>query len=205
MKCARIWFLLALLPLLAGCFPKIFSEQPLGEPAVLDPRNWNGYWLGDDGKWTRLLVVDADTLLIGPSNTCDPSSSEATERVHVRQSEGWYFAERGLDKSGSGTVNLYETHELLRVENRTLYVFLPNDKRAMALVEQGELPGRIENGQVVLGALTPEQHEVLFQVKEFGVYPRTAKDDIPYLPFPMATMIKLPDDLDPCKKDAASK
>ena len=98
MKSARIRFLLALLPLLTGCFPTIYSEQPLGEPAVLDPEKWNGRWLSAKGEVWTWTVVGTDTVAFtvardadsGLSRVCDPSPTDMT-RMSLREFQGWYI------------------------------------------------------------------------------------------------------------------
>jgi len=92
---------------------------------------------------------------------------------------------------------------ILPVPPASLYVFFPNEERVKALVEQGELPGRIENGRAILGALTPEHHRLLFDIRKLTPpveYPKMAKDDYPHFPVPLSSFHKLPAELDPCKK-----
>lgn len=214
MKCARIWFLLALLPLLAGCFSKIFSEQPLGEPAVLVPEMWNGRWLNSDGGVSTWTVVDTDTVAStafgksdgGLTSVCDPSPSDIN-RLSLRESQGWYilYEENGRTPISNG---LYETTLLVRLEGRGMVVSFINKQRAKALVEQGELPGRIEASRVILGALTQEHYKLLFHNRGTEVeYPMAAKDDYPDVYFTMRGywFLKLPDELDPCKKGDKGK
>lgn len=207
MQSARIWFLLALLPLLAACWPVIYSEHPLGEPAVLDPKEWNGRWLGSSHGSPRLgtiSVVDSDTIRLRDAD-CDPSTEdrERDDRLRLRQYKNWYiFAEKPDSTSG-----LYVISLLLRRVGAAVEWFYPNEERVKALIEQGDLPGRIEDGRAILGALTPEHYALLFGPGTRSKYPRAAKDDIPYDPFEPQhpIMIKLPDELDPCRKANADK
>jgi len=213
MKCARVWFLLALLSLLTGCFPTIYSEQPLGEPAVLDPEKWNGRWLNSDGRVSTWTVVDTDTVAStafgnadrGLSSVCDPLPTKMV-RWGLREFQGWYIPYKKDDKIGIKD-GLYETAVLIRLKHPLMmhWSFI-NEQRVKALVEQGELPGRIEADRVILGALTQEHYKLLFRfrgAKSSVEYPMAAKDDYPDFPEPidaLAMLIKLPDELDPCKK-----
>ena len=64
-----------------------------------------------------------------------------------------------------------------------------------ALVEKGALPGHVDpDGTVILGALSPEQYWLIVS-PESGVFDWTT-------PRPL---IKLPEDLDPCKKGAKAE
>jgi len=223
MKCARVWFLLALLPLLTGCFPSIYSEQPLGEPAVLDPEKWNGRWLstwvGDRTlKVSTLTVVDADTVAMystgfgngdgGLSSVCDPLPTKMV-RLSLREFQGWYIVYKKDDKI-SIKDGLYVTSMLIRLKHPLMHWSFINEQRVKALIEQGELPGRIEGHREILGALTQEHYKLLFQprsIKNSVEYPIVAKDDYPDFPDPMIgpIWIKLPAELDPCKKGDKGK
>lgn len=210
MRCARIWFLLAVLPLLTGCFPHIYSEQPLGEPAVLDHEKWNGRWLTKEGNVVTMTVVDTDTVASfsgktdgGLSSVCDPSPSDMV-RLSLRAFQGWYIVYKSNGKIDTED-DLYITSTLIRLKGRSMYGSFINDQRVKALVKQDELPGRIEAGRVILGALTQEHYKLLFRTRRTKVeYPIAAKDDYPDVER-KAVAIKLPDELDPCKKGDKGK
>jgi hypothetical protein len=183
MRCAQVFFLLTLLSLLTGCFPVIYSEQPLGQQAVLDPKVWNGQWLANDGSWSTMSVVDFNTLVLGKRGVCIPSPMERREETKLRQTEA-----------------------LLWLRGQTLYGFWPNEERVKALIEQGEIPGRIEGSHPILGALTPEHYNLIFALRRDSVeYPLAAKNDSPMLPLVASSFIKLPDELNPCKKGESGK
>ena len=207
MKSARVWLLLALLPLLVGCvrFPTIYSKQPLGEPAVLDPEKWNGRWLHSNGEVVTWTVVGTDTLAGTKRGEpyCDPSPSDM-DRASLREFQDWYILYKDNDEFLIRD-GLYVASWLIQLEGRTIYGSSINEQRVKALVEQGELPGRIEADRVILGALTKEQHKLLFHARAKKVeYPMAAKDDHPDVGRE-AVAIKLPDELDPCKKGDKGK
>lgn len=211
MQSARVWFLLALLPLLAGCFslPVIYSEQPLGEPAVLDPKEWNGRWLDSNGGWRTFSVLGTDTLGFGPDGVCNPRL-EDFEIARFRKSGRWYLYYKERDKTAR-TDSLCELTLLGRREGSMLQLFLINEERVKVLIEQGDLPGRIEGGRVLVGALTPAGHALLFSTPYNSLeerkrkYPITAENDLPYDSDEPLSFVKLPDELDPCKKAGADK
>lgn len=209
MAFARAWFLLAVVPLLAGWFGSIYSEQPLGEPVVLDPKEWNGRWVSfRRSAWYTFSVIDSDTLVVA-YHVCDPSQAEYLVKWKLRRAERWYIREEQTELSVRGSkISLYTTNTLwFRDKEGPLYQYLVNDERVKALVEQGDLSGRIENHLVILGALTLKQKKLLFAVRELDHplgYPRTAKDDFPVYP-EVGAFIKLSNELDPCKKGDKGK
>jgi len=234
MRSARLWPLLALIPWLAGCPAPILSEQPLGdEIAVLNPEKVNGMWLGPDGALFGIRVVDAEKgrfaywetsadranpplLCQPPSNlrdTCsndDGSASNGTCTLRRQQVPGaqWpFFFVEWRDKK-----RLYATDAIATSNGDSFAVIYPisasvfSDRgpvyeRLEELVTNHALPGRIDaKGTVVLGPLSPEHYELIL-AQESGLFNWTAG-------FPL---IKLPDELDTCKKgqqlnpDAATK
>jgi len=208
MRSLRVWLLLAWLPLLAGCFPAIYSEQPLGDVAVLDPRAWDGLWLDADDNLIALVVVDSHTLVSRKERVCDPSpiANAEAEATKLRHFGNLYLVEMRSDTSDESVAGLYTTRLVMMRKGNVLVLYWIDETRAEALVAQGALPGRIENGRVILGALTPEQGRVLFRVgKESAKYPRTAKDDPPVFWVPIGTLTKLPYALDPCKRGEQPK
>jgi hypothetical protein len=207
MRCAQVFFLLTLLSLLTGCFPVIYSEQPLGQQAVLDPKVWNGQWLANDGSWSTMSVVDSNTLVLGKRGVCNPSPMERREETKLRQTEGLYILQQKITEAADPRkVGLYRTDALLWLRGQTLYGFWPNEERVKALIEQGEIPGRIEGSHPILGALTPEHYNLIFALRRDSVeYPLAAKNDSPMLPLVASSFIKLPDELNPCKKGESGK
>jgi hypothetical protein len=186
MKWLRRGLALAGLPLITGCVPLIYSEQPLGERvAVLNPQEWNGVWLGSDGKLTGLLVTDSDKGMMVGGSPCDPTSGGPP--AQMRQSESWFFL---VEKGGE----LYSTTAAFFRIGKTLLVYLVDQERVKELLEQGALPGRVDNNRVILGALGSEHYQILLASK----HPAFARQ-------PLDVMMKLPDDLDPCRKGEPAK
>ena len=214
---ARLWPLLALIPWLAAC-PIIYSEEPLGmEAAVLDPAKVNGTWLRDGGlAGVRVLDDRRDTLIwwtvrdfsIERSPECEPppkiptscgslfqqdDGGTCTVRRYVA-SEGrtfYFYSVREEKDSGA-----YETPGVALSDHRPVAVFYPvaetkeAHKRLNELIGKGALPGHVDpNGHVVLGALSPDHYRLIVS-PESGLFDWT--DPQPF--------IKLPDELDPCKK-----
>ena len=218
MRSLRLWLILALAPWLAGfSCPTIYSEQPLGEPTVLDPQKLNGLWIGPSGEMQRIRVLDGQKgKLVVWSDTeghdtpsCEPpqkalrvcsaypqaclvrSVAAASDATIYREGASYYFEVDPTPREG-----VYETDGVALSDGNTViivYWFVPQEqlsKRLTALVQTGALPGRVESsGRVVLGQLTAEHYRLILSEEGGVVYWMS--------PYPF---IKLPDKLDPCKK-----
>ena len=223
MRSARFWPLLALIPWLAGCPAPILSEQPLGdEIAVLNPEKVDGIWLGPNGLLLGIRVVDAKKGRFAyweasdyPGDTsfrCQPppklrdtctnedrSADDGTCTLRRQKVPGaewpFFFVER-RDNEG-----LYATDGVVTFDGHSFAVVYSISASPLAaggqvyerlreLVAKHALPGRVEaKGQVVLGPLSPEHYKVVLS-QESDIFNWR-------IGFPL---IKLPDELDPCKK-----
>lgn len=214
MRRCYILLLVAVGTWLGGC-GGILSEQPLGdEIAVFNPADLDGMWLGRD--WQRegtlimgVRVLDAEKGLlviwgaasypddaVGSSSVqCSPPPEAEHSCSHgvpfgtcvwrhygrfyfpVSRSQDRYVTIFTILRDGKSTAVVYEVPERAIHDQRWL-------------VEQGLLPGRIEpSGDVVLGELSYEHYRLILSEKS-GIF--SWQDPMPYL--------KLPPELDPCKK-----
>lgn len=171
----------------------ILSEQLLGEVAVLKPEEWNGVWIYDGAELYRLAVIDADKGVLGGRDACDRSSPYVP--LKLRRFGSWYTESKPKLQGGpEGIVGLYEITHLSFRNGRALFRFEVDAKRIRALVEQGAIPGRIENENVILGTLMPEHYRVLLPENP-------GAKEVPPVHWRSARFsMKLPDELDPCKK-----
>ena len=221
MRRARLWPLLALIPWLAGCPPAILSEQPLGdEIAALNPEKVDGMWLGPgvligirvvDAKKGRFAYWEARDYQADTSLRCQPppklrdrcgedesvlEGTCALRRQDVPGAESPFFFVEMRDNEG-----LYATNGVATFDGHSFAVVNPISASPLAaggqvyerlreLVAKHALPGRVEaKGQVVLGPLSPEHYKVVLS-QESDIFNWR-------IGFPL---IKLPDELDPCKK-----
>jgi hypothetical protein len=72
--------------------------------------------------------------------------------------------------------------------------FSVDEERVKDLVEQGVLPGRVEDRRVILGALGSDHHQILLSSQ----HPAFNRE-------PSGVAMKLPDNLDPCRKAEPAK
>jgi hypothetical protein len=205
-KSLRISSLVAFLPLVAGCLPfpvSLFSEQPLGEIAVLEPEEWNGFWVDEHGKYVRFRVVDAENgLLADEGDSCNTSSREKSPQA-IRKFGDWYFfPSPEFDTWGK----LHVLSIVVFRSHNALFPFVVDTGRARALIEQGQLPGRLErverlkDEQVILGSLSAEHYRSLFP-EDLTEDELRGKERLrpPVLWKPVSVLVKLPLNLDPCK------
>ena len=209
MRSLRVWLLLPLAPALASCFPFIFSEEPLGEVAELEPEKWEGSWLSADGEVAFFRVLDAKNGVIDVGGTsCESGRREAIQlrkapgqRFQERRAVDWYFPLEGdVDAQGAfaskggllGGCNADPPRcrylsTFVRFEGALIMYQIADDVRIKSLVESGVLPGRVEQDEAVLGRLKAEHYDVLYAIDRPVMNWRSG------WPF-----IKLPPEIDPC-------
>jgi len=228
MKCARVFLYLLALPLLVACATPFFHEEPLGEIATLNPQEWNGLWLigrnNDSPQFVSLNVVDdkkgiMQFRLLKMSEGCPPLLVENDRYLFQWRRIGrWYFAtpdpvlselgmpserempsERGMPSSVTKYAP-YGTAIAFFRSNAALIWYQVNPARAHALILRKQIPGRIVDKKVVIEKLSSKQHELLFpdEPREVDRDPETALPAPVYWERPN-TLVKLPDQLVPCK------
>jgi len=175
--------------LLAGCVTT-FSSEPLGEAvAVLNPEQWNGVWMDQNGKLFRWLVIDAaDGKLVSIEDWKDcntrTTASGADGVMQLRQSGSWYF------QSPAKKAVLYDIWLAFRRDREALFVCSVDEERVRELVASGALPGFTYEEDVVVWPLSHNQYRELLS------------DDRPAFrcgPPIGEVFMRLPAELDPCR------
>jgi len=198
MRVPRVWLLLALVSVLSGCFnwSVLYSEQPLGEQvAVFEADEWDGAWLDQKGEVASYDVSPTDTAVLlmtsrGPDRTIGPlwdckRVRDTEHPIPFRQTGRWYFPVLKLkDEDG-----LYGLLFAMFRHGDTLLVYEPDLSQVRKLIEDGALPGRVENERVILEPLASEHYKVLLSDKRGA-----------FLGKPRDVAVKLPNELDPCAK-----
>ena len=230
MRSLRPWLLIAILPWLAGCPTIYSDQPLGDEVAVLDPAAIDGFWLAGDYLFgVRVVDAQKGRLIYwGAANfrkstpdatvQCEPpqhiDSSCYTDKSHSDtgtctlrhhhqkfaigsersvDADLYFPEERRPDESVYATTMVWLGDLKSEVGSSIVVRIWQDDlhRRLKELVQKGALPGRIESsGRVVLGALKPEHYDVLFS-QESGI--------IDWRP-PSLVFMKLPPQLDPCKK-----
>lgn len=195
------------LTFVAGCFPTLYTDAQLGEPAQLEASDWNGLWLVEGSEGLKLVRMRLDV----------PSSQKLAETDNWRECEmsqagPWTDADLGeirrhgeryffLEHSCQGrlaTGKPCEYQIMLTLDKAVLMGHFADEARIRRLLDEGKVPGRIEllpsdgsqKQRVVLNPLTDAHYNELFD-------PFTGA-------FPVAFFfgVRLPAELDPCGKQA---
>ena len=151
----------------AGC-DYVVSKRPVGEsPVALEESEWKGTWLHGDGPIT-VRIADAKEGRLEVAWVEEKEGALVLESVDawLRESGEWIFAsfagiDGDLDQAG------YLWGRLVREEDQLL-LWWPRPEQFRRLVEEGLLPGKIEDGDVLLGDLEPE-HLAIVTSEEHGM------------------------------------
>jgi hypothetical protein len=150
---------------LAGC-TNVYSSRPIGEQAaVLDEEAWEGTWVNRGGAMT-IMVEDAGQ---GALQAAWVEENDGVLKLHsfhvmLRQSGDWIFCNLREPDEQDEQENTEERYLWGRIKNQDgqILFWLPEVDKVKALVEQGVLPGTVdEEGDVLLSPLTPEQLQVI--------------------------------------------
>lgn len=166
----------ALLVLLAGC-DHVASTHPVGEtPLPLEESDWQGVWVQTGGSLTvRIVDAEKGVLEAGWVEEKDDTFVLETVTGHLRTYQDWTFASFTGVEDAPGFLWCR-----LELEDGQMILWWPRPGDLARLVEQGLLPGRVEDGDVMLERLGPEhlailvgeEHGVLFQWDEPMVFRR---------------------------------
>jgi hypothetical protein len=154
----------ALLLAATGCNP-VLSERPVGpKPARIIAAEWEGNWIGPDGG-VAIKVMDADSAIVKVVWLEDDSGQQKmkTALVELRESGNWFFANTRAEGEG----NRYMWARVKK-EKRQILIWEPDDKAFSKLVNDGVLPGRIDQKNVILEELDAKKLSVL-QSGDYGV------------------------------------
>ena len=166
--------------LLAAC-DTVTSPVPLGEkPAVIKAENWQGRWFNAEGH-LDITVVDAGNGLVRIRYDDDGEQEEMD--LELRTANDWIFfnvTEQGFEESEGlasspcspaqiPKPDLPECEEQprgymwgrIRHTDNALISWSPRPEVFVRLVEQGLIPGTVEEGSVVLGPLSSEHYEII--------------------------------------------
>ena len=193
--------------LLAGCFPALYTDTPLGEPATLDASEWNGLWIcSPDGELARIRVAASGSNKLQSASDwreCDLDKPElwstapkpAKNEVFRRYGD-WYFTscvEGRLQTGEPCEIQLF--YAFLRGRDSIQFAE-PDRTRIRNLLDEGKVPGRVEfvlpverqAARVVFHSLTADHTKLFFDPKNgaFTMVPLSC--------------IRLPAELDPCNK-----
>ena len=143
-----------------GC-DVVYTSKPIGEePVVISSDDWEGIWRASDGPVLNVKVVDEANGVIEYSEWESEKEEEEPIKVYLREWGSWEFC----NLKGPEDEEHAEHYVWGRIGNqdgRVVIIWWPDADRFRELVEEGILPGTIENGDVILGDLTAEHMELI--------------------------------------------
>lgn len=169
MTVAKLAVCCALAVTLAGC-DLVSSTHPVGRPLGVEPADWEGTWVHGNGALT-VRVADAERGLLEVAWVEEKEGAFVLETVdaHLGRFEDWTFASfAGVEETAD-----FLWSRLAR-DGQELILWWPRPEELRRLVEEGQLPGKVENGDVRLGRLeadhlailVSEEHGMLFDWDE---------------------------------------
>lgn len=168
--------IILLTSLLVGC-STVYSTKPVGvAPASIQADDWQGTWVHKDGAIT-IEVVDAEKGLLQAALIEDMKLKSFS--VHIQTSGDWMF---GSTKQAPDDKR-FVWGRVKREENQ-LIIWSPSVSKFKTMVQDGVLPGVVQDGgNVTLGELTTnhinliasEANGVVFDWDEPVVFTRLSK------------------------------
>lgn len=160
---ALVRLVLASLALFVAACDMVSSPTPLGEKShAIKAQEWDGRWFDSNG-YVDLSVVDGANGLMkmtvvdqGESDTLDLQLREGFGWVFANAREAEYFDSQGLEIEGAG----YLWARIVKDEN-VIRAWRPDPEVFARLVTEGLIPGHVEDGDVVLGALTNQHYNAI--------------------------------------------
>ncbi len=165
MKLARLIACAALVIGVLGC-DLVASKHPVGgEPLSLDEAEWEGTWMHEDGPMT-VRVANAENGLLEVAWVEERGGELVLESidVYLRGFGDWTFASfAGVEDEKSDLL-----WSRLGRDQEMVYLWWPRPEEFKLLVEEGLLPGTVEDDDVLLDRLQPE-HLAVITSEDHGV------------------------------------
>jgi len=172
-KYLPVWIIAAAV---TGC-GVVYTTQPIGEkPRLIEAGAWEGNWTNGEEYFTVSVLDEANGLLrlAWIERDQNPIKLESCN-VHLLESGDWVFASI-QDKDNS---KRYLWGRIKKSDQQAV-IWLPDSEKFKTLVEEGKLPGRIEDNGILLENLTSkylkfitsEKAGVLFQWDEPIIFRR---------------------------------
>ena len=164
---------------ISGC-GMVYTTQPVGErPSLIETGDWEGTWINEE-KFLTINVLDETTGLLQISWIEKDMGQDKLEscKVHLLESGDWIFA--SIPDKDNPKRYLWGR---IKQDEQQVVVWVPDSEKFQALVEEGKLPGKIEDSDVILGNLTSDHlklitsktESVLFEWDEPIIFRRFSK------------------------------
>lgn len=151
------FFVLLTTALIFGCVA-VSSVEPLGErPKEISRDEWDGTWIHKNHSVT-IKVLDAPKGLLQMAWVEEKEGSLKLEsyQISIRESGGWIF---GNVKEKEGSAPYYWA--LIKKDKGQIIAWTPDPSHFRKLIQTGVVRGKMEEYDVVLEQLTPEQLKII--------------------------------------------
>ncbi len=142
---------------ISGC-GFVYTTQPIGErPILIETSDWEGTWINED-QFITINVQDETKGLLQISWIEKKLGQVKLEscKVHLLESGDWIFA--SIPDKDNPEQYLWGR---IKQDGRQVIFWVPDSEKFKTLVEEGKLPGKIEDNNVLLGNLTSEHLKLI--------------------------------------------
>lgn len=157
MKLRSVLVLVSVAIFLSGC-ESVMTTQPMGETVVqLNPEQWEGTWLHHEAVVTT-TVLDRDNGILQASWV-----EQGEDGIDMEIAKGAVRATGDITFFVARDENQKELFHWARVKKGDNYLIMwsPNVEQFKSLIEDGELPGKVTEGSVVLDEFKSEAIEMI--------------------------------------------
>ena len=146
--------------LMLGC-NVVYTSKPIGEkPVVISSEDWEGIWRTSDGTSLNVKVVDEANGVIEYGPWESENEEQEPIEVYLREWGRWEFC-NVKDPEDEEHAEHYMWGRIGNQGGQVVVIWAPDADRFEELVEEGTLPGTVENGNVILGELNAEHMELI--------------------------------------------
>ncbi len=156
----------------------VFTSHPIGKKIVkLNGEDWEGTWLHKEGSLvTKVFDSEKGILTISWIEPKGQEFKHVTEEVYIRESgELMFWSMKDKFQSIGGKSGSQKDRYIwgkIQKDGRQIIVWRPDIDYFKQLVNNGELPGKIDDGSVFLDDLKPEQLKIFKSETEGLLYNR---------------------------------
>ncbi len=138
------------------------------DPVQLEASEWAGTWLHEEGAFAvRVADGQSGRLQVAWIEEEDGGLEMKSLDAHLRRFEDWLFVSFPGEEDDRPEGTEYLWMRLVR-DGELVHMWWPRPEAFRRLVEEGALPGKVEDGDVFLGQLGAD-HLALIVSEERGV------------------------------------
>ena len=154
MKTKKLILSFAIILSLSAC-SAVYSTHPVGDsPLILKSADWEGTWISAEGTLVTRIADTAGILEAAWIDKIDTGLKYESVRAHLMTWQDWVFINIENEDDQGNTRYVWGR---VKKKGRLVLLWAPDLEKIKALVNAGDLPGRVDNGDVILDPLSPSQ------------------------------------------------